>query len=144
MYDIYHVFPIHVSAEKVYLGVATPAGIDQWWTKKSSGKPEAGSTWSLFFGPENDWKSVVTKNEPKREFEFLMTDADEEWLGTRIGFILDQHGPAKTELTFYHTGWPGQSENYKVSNFCWAMYLRILKKYLETGEQVPYERRLNV
>ena len=32
--------------------------------------------------------------------------------------------------------------HYRTSAFCWAMYLRLLKKYVETGEVVPYERRL--
>jgi hypothetical protein len=26
----------------------------------------------------------------------------------------------------------------------WAMYLRVLKRHLEHGESVPYERRLDV
>jgi hypothetical protein len=31
-----------------------------------------------------------------------------------------------------------------VSCFCWAMYLRILRRHLEYGEEVEYERRLDV
>jgi hypothetical protein len=31
-----------------------------------------------------------------------------------------------------------------ISTYCWAMYLRILKRWLEFGEQVPYEKRLSV
>jgi len=30
-----------------------------------------------------------------------------------------------------------------VSCYCWAMYLRIMRRYLEHGESVPYERRLD-
>jgi hypothetical protein len=37
-----------------------------------------------------------------------------------------------------------QSEHYRISCYCWAMYLRILKRYLEHGEQVPYAKRLDV
>jgi Activator of Hsp90 ATPase homolog 1-like protein len=32
----------------------------------------------------------------------------------------------------------------KISSYCWAMYLRILKRYVEFGEEVPYEKRLQV
>ena len=32
----------------------------------------------------------------------------------------------------------------RTSCYCWVMYLRILKRYVEHGEMVPYERRLDV
>jgi len=144
MYTIYHIFPINVSADKVFQGVSTPEGLDQWWTKKSSGSPVMGATYSLFFGPSYDWKGVVTKNEKNSEFELEITEAEPEWMTTRIGFRLERKSPDKTEVNFYHRGWPEISENYKVSTYCWAMYLRILKRYLEFAEQVPYEKRLNV
>ena len=35
-------------------------------------------------------------------------------------------------------------EHYRISNCCWAMYLRILRRYLEYGETVSYEDRLDV
>jgi hypothetical protein len=50
----------------------------------------------------------------------------------------------KTAVNFYHTGWPQKNEHYKISSYCWAMYLRILKRHLEYGESVPYEKRLQV
>ncbi len=37
-----------------------------------------------------------------------------------------------------------QFEHYRISCYCWAMYLRILKRYLEHGETVQYARRLDV
>jgi hypothetical protein len=36
------------------------------------------------------------------------------------------------------------SAHYRTSSFCWAMYLRLLKRYVEHGEVVPYEKRLDV
>jgi hypothetical protein len=35
-------------------------------------------------------------------------------------------------------------DEFRRSSYCWAMYLRILRRYLEHGETVPYERRLDV
>ena len=49
-----------------------------------------------------------------------------------------------TQLRFAHLGWPQVNEHYRVSSFCWAMYLRLLRRHLEAGELVPYERRLEV
>jgi hypothetical protein len=34
-------------------------------------------------------------------------------------------------------------ERYRISSNCWAMYLRILRRSLEHGESVPYEKRLD-
>jgi len=49
-----------------------------------------------------------------------------------------------TEVSFYHVGWKENNEHYKISCYCWAMYLRILKRYIEFGEEVAYEKRLSV
>jgi hypothetical protein len=35
------------------------------------------------------------------------------------------------------------NEHYRISTFCWAMYLRLMKKAIETGEVVPYAVRLD-
>jgi len=49
-----------------------------------------------------------------------------------------------TQVHFHHTGWPDADDHYRVSCYCWAMYLRLLKRYLEHDEVVPYEDRLDV
>jgi hypothetical protein len=49
-----------------------------------------------------------------------------------------------TQVRFAHTGWPEANEHYRISCYCWAMYLRVLKRHLEFGERVPYEKRLEV
>ena len=32
---------------------------------------------------------------------------------------------------------------HPTSTFCWAMYLRLLKRFVEAGEVVPYAERLD-
>jgi hypothetical protein len=76
------------------------------------------------------------------EFELQMSQADADWLGTRVRFRLaDSNG--KTRVCFAHIGWPQPNDHYRTSSFCWAMYLRILRRYREDGEIVPDESRLN-
>lgn len=145
MAEILHQFPIKAPADKVFAGIATPAGLDQWWTKTSSGKPVTGETYQLFFGDGYDWRAVVTKCIPNQEFELQMTDADADWRGAKIGFVLQPtNAKGNTVVEFYHTGWQEKNDHYRISSFCWAMYLRILKRYLEFGEEVLYEKRLAV
>jgi hypothetical protein len=143
MPDIFHLFPINASSEKVFEGISTSAGLDNWWTKYSEGRQESGATYILDFGPGYIWKAVVTKFKLNKSFELQMTEADADWLGTKVGFSLNQKNNL-TEVSFYHTGWPENNEHFRTSNYCWAMYLRIQKRFIEYGELVPYGKRLSV
>jgi uncharacterized protein YndB with AHSA1/START domain len=141
--DIYHDFPIKVPVERVYEAVSTPQGLDAWWTKRAAGQPKQGAEYELWFGPNYDWRARVTKSIPPSEFELEITKADADWSGTRVGFRLSGRA-GRTQVQFYHTGWPTPNEHWRISCYCWAMYLRVLRRYLEHGEQVPYEQRLEV
>ncbi|HJZ67403.1 MAG TPA: SRPBCC domain-containing protein [Blastocatellia bacterium] len=142
MHDIFQHFPIKASAMQVFDAVSTPTGLDAWWTKSSSGLPELGSEYKLGFGPGYDWVARVSRSDAGREFELEMTSSQEDWLGTRVGFELEEKDGA-TQVRFHHIGWPESNEHYRVSCYCWSMYLRLLKRYVERGEVVPYEERLD-
>jgi uncharacterized protein YndB with AHSA1/START domain len=142
MADIYHTFPIHAPIEKVFRGISTSDGLDRWWTKASLGAPQLNSVYKLSFGPGYDWTARVSKFGENKTFELTMTESDKDWRSSKVGFELSQKNGG-TEVQFYHTGWPQANEHYKISCYCWAMYLRILKRFLEFGELVPYEKRLD-
>ena len=143
MADIIQQFPIKASRQQVFDAVSTPAGLDRWWTKRSAGEPREGAEYELWFGPEYDWRAVVSRCVHGSEFELEIVSAQDDWLGTRVGFVLDEQGGV-TQVRFHHLGWPTANEHYCVSSHCWAMYLRLLRRYLEHGEVVPYEDRLDV
>jgi uncharacterized protein YndB with AHSA1/START domain len=136
--------PIGVSADDLFKAVSTPAGLNEWWTMTSHGSAMLGSDFQLGFGPDYQWRAKVTEVAPGRAFELQMTMADADWMGTRVGFRLTAQSPAKTLLAFRHTGWSAVNAHFRTSSCCWAMYLRILRRYLEHGERVPYDRRLDV
>jgi uncharacterized protein YndB with AHSA1/START domain len=142
MPDILQDFPIRVSGQRVFDAVSQPDELAQWWTARSAGQPRIGNEYVLWFGPEYDWRAVVTRCKPGKEFEFEMTRADTEWTGTRVGFRL-QETNGGTQVGFYHRGWPAETAHFRVSSHCWAMYLRLLRRYLEHGETVAYELRLD-
>lgn len=143
MADIFHDFPINAPLERVFEAVTTPAGLDQWWTKTSTGEPAEGAEYRLDFGPGYEWRARVTRCTPNTEFELEMIDADGDWKGTRVGVRLEERD-GKTWVQFRHQGWLSANEHYRISNCCWAMYLRILRRFLEHGENVAYEDRLDV
>jgi uncharacterized protein YndB with AHSA1/START domain len=143
MPDIFHTFPILASAEKVFGRISTPSGLDSWWTKSCAGQPGIGNTYNLDFGPSYKWRAKVIRYFPEKSFELLMLDADDDWRNTTVCFDLQQK-EGMTEVQFAHKGWPFGNEHYRVSSFCWAMYLRLMKRNAETGETIPYEKRLEV
>jgi len=143
MPDILQDLPIKASADRVFRAISAPAGLDAWWTKKSAGNPVQGTEYELWFGHEYDWRARVTRCEPGVAFELELTRADPDWTGTRVGFELEVR-EGSTGVRFHHTGWPQPNEHYRISCHCWAMYLRVLRRYIEHGETVPYEDRLDV
>jgi uncharacterized protein YndB with AHSA1/START domain len=143
MADIFHEFPIKAPAGKVFDAVSTPAGLDAWWTKRSSGTPEIGAIYELWFGPEYDWRAFVCECVPGARFGLELASADADWMGTRVEFVLEEQ-QGVTLVRFGHTGWSSANEHFRVSSFCWAMYLRLLKRYIENGDVVAYEERLEV
>jgi uncharacterized protein YndB with AHSA1/START domain len=143
MPDILNDFPIRASAPDVFRAVTTPEGLDAWWTKRSAGAPVIDAEYQLWFGPEYDWRARVTTCVPPVQFEIEIVRAAADWLGTRVGFLLEDAGGA-TRVRFSHVGWSEPNEHYRVSCYCWPMYLRILRRYLEYGELVPYAERLEV
>lgn len=143
MADVIQELTVKASPERVFQAMGTPDGLARWWTKRSTGDPREGAEYSLMFGPGYDWTAVVTRYAPDSAFELKLTKADRDWLGTRVGCELQADGDV-TRVRFYHTGWPEENQHWRISCHCWAMYLRIMRRYLEHGETVPYEDRLDV
>lgn len=140
MADINHTLIIKAPPAEVFHAVATPEGLDLWWTQESSGNPAVGETYELNFTEEYQWKAKVLVYNPDAEVTYEITEADADWTGTQVSFRLT-NDDGHIRLDFSHTGWKYMNEHYRISSYCWAMYLRILKRNLELGEFVPYDER---
>jgi uncharacterized protein YndB with AHSA1/START domain len=143
MAEILHDFPVNASPTRVFQAFATPTGLDSWWTLRSTGAPKLGGKYLLDFGPGYEWQARVTRCVPGREFELEFTNAMEDWVGSRVGVVLEEVAGG-TLIRFHHRGWSEASEHFRTSSYCWAMYLRVMKRNLEFGEVVPYDDRLSV
>jgi uncharacterized protein YndB with AHSA1/START domain len=143
MPDIIHQFPINAPVEKVFDAISTPDGLDSWWTLRCAADAKEGSEYQLYFGEEYDWRAIASVVDRPRRFELGVTAADDDWKDSRLIFELMADGPATT-VKFRHMGWPVANEHFCISSFCWAMYLRLLKRFVEFGEVVSYEKRLDV
>jgi uncharacterized protein YndB with AHSA1/START domain len=143
MADIVQDFVITAGPDRVFRAISTPAELDGWWTERSAGGARLGTAYELGFGPGYDWRADVTQCVPDEAFELHLVQADADWVGTRVGFHLERQADG-TQVRFHHTGWPELNQHYRISCYCWAMYLRLLRRLVEYGEIVPYERRLDV
>lgn len=143
MSSILHDFRVKADPVAVYHAITTPDGLNAWWTRRAKGEPAVGQEYELWFGPLADWRARVTETQADQRFVLELTAADEDWLGTRVAFTLAR-SDGGTAVRFSHTGWPSENAHFRTSAFCWAMYLRLLRRYAETGEQVSYEDRLTV
>ncbi|MFK7848620.1 MAG: SRPBCC domain-containing protein [Rhodothermales bacterium] len=142
MPDIYHDFPVVASPEEVFKAISSSEGLNAWWTKQSAGLPETGTVYQFWFAPEYDWRGRVSECKLNSILEWEITVADADWAGTRVGFeLISKEG--YTQVRFHHTGWKTVNDEFRGSSYCWAMYLRVMKAYVEDGKMVFYEDRQN-
>jgi len=59
---------------------------------------------------------------------------------TKVGVSLNENA-TDTIVDFYHKGWAEASDHFRISSYCWAMYLLCMKENLERGIVTPYEAR---
>lgn len=140
MPEILHDFFIRSTPEKVFDAISTPNQLDNWWSLESAGEPVVGEEYRLYFGEPWDWRARVTRCQPHRSFEWEMTKAMDDWVGTRVGFELEavQGG---TKVRFHHRGWAEAGEHFRISSYCWGTLLRLMKVYVETGAVLAHAER---
>ena len=143
MPDIHHELTVNASPEEVFAAISTPTGLDQWWTLTSAGQARVGSEFELGFGPDCCWRAEVSRAVPAAEFELVLVEAHDDWLGSRVGFELTANDAGGTNVRFRHVGWPEDNAHYRESMGCWSAYLGLMARAVETGETVPYGRRLD-
>lgn len=142
MADICHSLFVDAPREAVFEAAATPQGMKTWWTDSSDGKPVEGAVYQLLFARGLQWSGLVRRYDAPAEFELEITDADDDWIGTTIEIRLASQ-LNRTALHFRHrTSWQTDDERFAISNYCWAQYLRAMKRNLETRELIPYEKRI--
>jgi uncharacterized protein YndB with AHSA1/START domain len=144
MADIIQQLTVKAPPERVFAALSTAEGLAHWWTMTSSGEPREGAEYTLDFGPNYEWRGRVTRYAPHSTFELEITKAHPDWMNTRVGCELESEGEHGTLVRFRHTGWPAENEHWRISCYCWAMYLRVMRRYVEHGERVAYADRLDV
>ena len=143
MYHIYHNIKIDARIDKVFDCCTNPIHINNWWTKQCSGIPELGEEYMFWFAPEYDWRAKVSDLKREEEVAFTFYKADVDWTDTMLSFLVEER-EEYTLLHLRHSNWKRDNEHFGRTNYCWAMYLLSLKRYVENGDVLSYERRGDV
>jgi len=144
MFSIHHDITIKSSAQRIFEAITKPEDLDSWWTKESSGIPKMGSEYRFYFTKGYDWYAKVLLCTPNKQIMFKMIDADADWIDTLLTFTINKKDEKLCVLRFDHTEWRGINDHFRRTSWCWAMYLRGLKKYLEESIVNPYGTRTSV
>jgi uncharacterized protein YndB with AHSA1/START domain len=140
MHAIKHRLAIRSTPTEIFTAISRPEGLNAWWTKYCEGQPVVGSTFVFGFAGGFEWTADVTAVDPQRMIEWRFTDAEPDWTGTRLRMELTTEGQ-DTWVSFLHDGWAADNAHFCHSSFCWAQYLRLLRRWVEDGTTLPYEER---
>ena len=137
MVDILHRIGATVAPEKVYEALTTRDGLAAWWTTDTTGTSEVGGKLAFRFGDVGGFDMEVLELDPAGRVRWRVVDGPEEWIGTEIGWRLDQRDEY-TIVLFKHEGWREPVEFMHHCSTKWATYLMSMKAMLETGEGAPH------
>ncbi len=140
MPDIHHRLAITAPIDAVFQAISTQEGLNAWWTKDCEGTPTLGAPYRFFFSEQYDWSGSVSAIEAGRMIEWTFLDAEPDWTGTRLRIELTSDGD-RTWVAFLHADWSEVSDHFCHTSFCWASYLRLLRRWVEEGFTLPYEER---
>lgn len=135
MEAIRHYLVIKTSPEKVYNAVTTREGVESWWCKNTEAKPEVGFVNVFAFGKDRS-EMKVTELVANKRTSWECISAIDEWIGTRIVFQLEEK-VGKTVVRFAQEGWRRATDTFAECNYSWALFMKSLKSYCETGAGSP-------
>jgi hypothetical protein len=78
----------------------------------------------------------VTELTPNKRVAWECIHSMEEWIGTTISFDLEEKN-GNTMLRFAHAGWRAVTDMYASCSYDWALFMKSLKSFCETGTGTP-------
>jgi len=135
MESIRHRLTIKVPAEKVYEAVTTQNGLQNWWCRQTTAKPEVGFINTFTFGELKN-KMKITNLDAGKSIEWHCLESIEEWVDTSISFHLEEKD-GRTILRFAHSNWRAATDFFDACNYDWGRFMASLKSYCENGTGTP-------
>ena len=143
MVDILHKVGIKGSSlNNVYNALTMREGLSGWWTTDTQGDSKVDGVIQFRFG-NGGFDMKVLELHPARRVVWQVIDGPEEWIGTKIGFDLEQRGDWIIVL-FKHEDWREPVEFMHHCGTKWAVFLLSLKALLETGTDAPWPNEIKL
>ena len=76
-------FPVQASPSAIFQAIASPKGLDCWWTLSANGTAAPNAIMQFGFGPKYQWQAGVTEFALDRSIEYSWIVADDDWTGTK-------------------------------------------------------------
>jgi uncharacterized protein YndB with AHSA1/START domain len=135
MNDIRLNVSIKAAPDKIFNAITTQQGLESWWAKQTTAKPEVGFVNTFTFGKfKNEMK--VTELIPNKKVKWSCIASIDEWIGTEISFDLEEKD-GRTILRFAHSDWRSVTDTFAGCTYDWALFMKSLKSLCETGIGTP-------
>lgn len=132
MADIRHELTVEAPPERLFEALATAEGVAHWWERDVRGDGGPGGRLAVGFRDGTSVALDVAVHRPQEQLVWSCAESSGEWRGTCIRFDLEPSGDG-TVLRFGHEGWREPSDFFARCSYHWALILRALKRYAETG-----------
>lgn len=158
MIDIRHTLVIEAAPHTIYNALTTANGLSAWWTPNTQAIAEIGSIAKFPFEGDYVKNMEIVDLLPDEFVKWRCVAGDKEWIDTEVTFKLVQKDLpllqiehpevtgqleqskdlVKTVLLFEHKDWKAYSPSFAECSYTWAIFLRSLKLYCETGKGRPW------
>jgi uncharacterized protein YndB with AHSA1/START domain len=137
MFKITHLLQIESPLHRVFEAINTIEGLQNWWTPSVSGNSNVGSKLIFGFGATYSKTLEVLEIVDLQKVQWKCTEATPEWVDTEFLFQIEKTEKG-SKLYFEHSHWQMQSPLMAQCSYDWAMFLRSLRLYCESGKGLPY------
>lgn len=142
MHVIFHFLVVNTKTETVLRAVSTIEGVSEWWTESVTGNCYEGGTFSVGFAHGFSFEMEVI-NITQTETAWKCKKGPEQWINTTIVFQVQSNNDGTTSVKFTHSGWKQMEDFFGECNFQWALFLKSLRLYCETGKGLPFRLQSN-
>ena len=139
MPDILHRLSIDAAPAAVHDRIATPHGLEEWWTGHPvEGDPAVGGKLKFFFGNPDPAAVVEVVEDTPDHIVWRVVDGSSDWIDTQLSFAFKPTDDGGTTLLFSHSGWQQTGEFMAGCSSEWASYLIGLRAGLEGRAFTPF------
>lgn len=133
---------ISAPAETISEAISTAAGLASFWTTDSKAEPKVGSVAVFGFGAARLEMRVDEVSPGRRIAWTCLSDFPMSpfcWEGTTVSWDVNADDHGETRVLLQHGSWPDTLPQAELAStaFTWALILRALKAYAETGTPQP-------